>query len=107
MAKASGRTVQTPRAAEARSAIECRVDRTVALSPKALPVTGATTHYFVGGEVWRDGRFDLVLFTPLTCLGGRYAALDTPFKMNRSSCEDVESHGPTEALSLVRRSDGR
>ena len=107
MAKASGRTVRTPRAAEARSAIECRVDRIVALSPKALPVIGAMTHYFIGGAVWRDGRFDLVLFTPLPRLGRRYAALDTPFKMNRCSCEDVESHGPTEALSLVRRSYGR
>ena len=75
LTKAGSRMVRSPRLAEARAALECRVVNLLEMGD-ATVVFGEVLFAHIDDAVWRDGRVDAALLRPLGRLGGSlYATL--------------------------------
>ena len=106
---AASRRVKAPRVAEAKAALECRLDRIIEVGKRGHLVLGRVVHFHVAAEVWRAGRVDPKLLRPLCRLGGRYAELGPVFKINEPAWEALRQRapdgGPGGAMDLVTKEE--
>ena len=84
-AKAECETIDCPRVADAPASLECRVTQVVTLPGKAnLTVFGEVTGIHLRDDCLKDGRFDVMLFNPLSRLGYRdYSVVENVFTLAR------------------------
>jgi flavin reductase (DIM6/NTAB) family NADH-FMN oxidoreductase RutF len=101
--KTPAKRVKPPRVAEAKACLECRLDRIVDIGKRNHVAIAEVVHYSVSPDIWRNGRVDPQLYSPLCRLGVRYGELGAVFKMNRPKWEEVQESRQEGALDLIKK----